>query len=119
MNPNLVESGFKYFLSNTLKKCRIVKYEYISKLYNWGLLLFLTVFIFLFLFFRYKGKLSITEIKARQTKKEQYILSKIKNYQDEKRKSSQRLISGLPHWSNEYDEIYKNNKTKYTDNIIL
>lgn len=118
MNPNLVETGFKYFLVNTLKKCKIAKFEYTSKLYNWGLLLFLTLFIFLFLYFRYKGKLSNSEIKSRQQKKEQYILSKIKNYQDEKRRSSQRLISGLPHWSNEYDDIYKN-RTKYVDNIVL
>ena len=107
MDPNLVEHGFKYFLNNTLKKCKIAKFEYMSNLYNWGLLAFLCLFISGFLFFKYKGKISDEELQERERKREQYILSRIKNYQDEKRRSSQRLITGLPHWSNEYDEIYK------------
>ena len=36
----------------------------------------------------------------------QYILSKIKNYQEAKRKASQELITGLPMWENEYDNLY-------------
>jgi Ca2+/Na+ antiporter len=119
MNPSLVENNFKSFLTTTLKKCKVLKFEHVSKLYNWGLLLFLLLFIFLFLYFRYKGKLSNAEIKEREKKKEQYILSRIKNYQDDKRKNSQKLITGLPHWSNEYDDIYRNNTTKYVDNIVL
>lgn len=117
MNPTLVENNFKFFIANTLKKCKMLKFEYVSKMYNCGLLLFLILFIFIFLYFRYKGRLTNTEIKEKEKKKEQYILSKIKNYQDEKRRSNERLITGLPHWSNEYDVIYKNNK--YIDNIIL
>ena len=69
MNPSLVENNFKYFLANTLKKCKVIKYEYVSKLYNWGLLTFLLLFIFMFLYFRYKGKLSNAEIKEREKKK--------------------------------------------------
>ena len=118
MNPNLVENGFKYFLNTTLKKCKIVKFEYVSTLYNWGLLIFLVLALFIFLFFRYKGKINEEELKERERKREQYILSRIRNYQDEKRRNSQRLITGLPHWSNEYDDIYKN-RTKYVDNIII
>ena len=85
MNPALVENNFKYFLATTLKKCKVIKYEYVSKLYNGGLLLFLVLFIFMFLYFRYKGRLSNAEIKEKEKKKEQYILSRIKNYQDEKK----------------------------------
>ena len=97
----------------------MIKYEYTSKLYNWGLLAFLVTFLLTILYFRYKGRVTEKELKERERKKEQYILSRIKNYQDEKRKSSQQLITGLPHWSNEYDEIYKNNRTKYVNNIVL
>jgi hypothetical protein len=40
--------------------------------------------------------------------KQAYILSKIQNYQERKRKESQELITGLPNWDNEYDVLYKN-----------
>ena len=72
--------------------------------------------IFVFLYISYKGKLSEEELKEREKKKEQYVLTRIKNYQDDKRRNSQKLISGLPHWSNEYDDIYKNN---YINNIVI
>jgi len=117
--PILVENGFKYFINESLKNCKKIRQEHINNVYNIGLFLSLIILVFLFLFVKYKGRLTKEEIKQRNKKKEQYILERIKNYQDDKRRNSQKLISGLPHWSNEYDEIYKNNKNKYVDNIIL
>ena len=38
-------------------------------------------------------------------KKQQYILSKIKNLQEAKRKAHQELITGLPNWENDYDNV--------------
>jgi hypothetical protein len=34
--------------------------------------------------------------------KQQYILEKIKNFQQAKLRAHQQLITGLPHWENEY-----------------
>jgi hypothetical protein len=116
MNPLLVEGGFKQFINQSLKHCRTIRQEYINNVFNLSLLFFLILGIFAFLYYNYKGKLSEEEMKEREKKKEQYILTRIKNYQDDKRRNSQKLISGLPHWSNEYDDIYKN---KYQDNIVL
>lgn len=115
MNP-LVENGFKYYLVENLKNCKKIRQKYINNIYNVGLLIFLAGGIFIFLFIKYKGKLTQEEIQKRNIQKEQYILSRLKNYQDDKRKNSQKLITGLPHWSNEYDDIYKKN---YVNNIIL
>ena len=116
MDPFLVEGGFKYFINESLKSCKKIRQEYINNVFNISLFLFLILGIFLFLYIKYKGRLTKEEIKERERKKEQYILTRIKNYQDDKRRNSQKLISGLPHWSNEYDDIYKN---KYIDNIII
>ena len=46
-----------------------------------------------------------------QIKLEKYliILSKIKNFQDSKRRAHQELITGLPAWESEYDIIHKKN----------
>ena len=106
-NPSLVEYGFKSFLNESLRKCNKVKQEYKNNIYNIGLFIFLVFCIFLFLFIKFKGKLTTEEMKENEIKKQQYILSRIKNYQDDKRRSSQKLISGLAHWENEYDNIYK------------
>ena len=48
---------------------------------------------------KYKGKLTPKEIEINEGVKRQYILSKIKNYQDTKLIESQSLITGLPKWS--------------------
>jgi hypothetical protein len=46
---------------------------------------------------------------VREREKQQYILSKIKNFQDAKRIAHQELITGLPHWNNEYESLYTKN----------
>ena len=107
MEPVLIENGFKYYLNESLKNCRIAKQRYMNNMYNIGLFVFLIVGVFLVLFFKFKGKLTEKEREEKEKVKQQYILSRIKNYQDVKRRSSQALITGLPHWSNEYDDIYK------------
>lgn len=113
---SLVEVGFKHHLIENLKNCKKIRQLYTNNIYNIGLFMCLVVFLLLFLFIKYKGRLTEEEIKRRNKVKEQYILTRIKNYQDDRRKNSQNLITGLPHWSNEYDDIYKK---KYVNNIII
>ena len=47
------------------------------------------------------------EMQQKDFEKQQYILSKIKNYQEAKLRTQQSLITGLPHWESEYDIIHK------------
>ena len=58
------------------------------------------------LLFKYKGKLTPKEIEIKDKEKQQYILSKIKNFQQAKRVAHQELITGLPTWESEYDIIH-------------
>ena len=53
----------------------------------------------LILLYKYKGKLTPAEKINKNNEKKQYILSKIKNYQDAKLRAQQDLITGLPHWN--------------------
>ena len=48
------------------------------------------------------------EIREKEEEKKRYILSKIRNFQDAKLKAQQELITGLPHWENEFDIINDN-----------
>lgn len=97
-SPKLIEPGVKYFLNETLKHCNEFKSEHYNLLYNLG---FFFLFIFIIgtiLLIKFKGKLTPYEKEMKEREKQQYILSKIRNYQDTKRRTQQGLITNLPPW---------------------
>jgi hypothetical protein len=104
--PILIEPGVKYFLNETLKQCKDFKDKYYNTLFNVSLGIFFIILIMLILFYKYKGKLTPSEKESKNREKQQYILSKIKNYQDAKLRAQQNLITGLPNWDNEYDYLH-------------
>ena len=100
--PILIEPGTKYFLNETLKKCHIFKENYKNILFNVVLFISFLLILAIILIVKYKGKLTLEQMKEKELEKKKYILLKIKNYQDSRRREEQELISGLPHWDNEY-----------------
>ncbi len=110
VKPRLTEPGIKYFLNETLKQCHIYKSNYNNMLINIGLLLGFLCILGGILFYKYKGRLTQVEKANKDKQKQQYILSKVKTFQEAKRTAHQELISGLPGWDSEYDII--NNKIK-------
>jgi hypothetical protein len=104
--PFLVEPGVKYFLNETLKQCHIFKEKYHNVLFNVSLFIGFVVFLAGLLIIKYKGKLTPQEKEQKEMEKKQYILSKIKNYQDTKLRTQQALITGLPQWETEYDLVH-------------
>ncbi len=103
--PMLTEPGVKYFINETLKQCHQFKERYYNTLINIWLLFCFFIGLAILLIFKYKGKLTPEELEEKEEKKKMYILSKIRNYQDAKVRAQQQLITGLPHWENEYDII--------------
>jgi hypothetical protein len=103
--PMLTETGVTYFLNETLKQCHILKEKYYNNVFNVVLLFCFFVILGILLFYKYKGKLTTEEIEQRELEKKKYILSKIRNYQETKLRAQQQLITGLPHWENEFDII--------------
>ena len=71
--PLLVEPGVKYFLHETLKQCKIYKEKYNNYLYNAGLLIFFIFILGAILLYKYKGKLTHSEVQQREGEKKQYI----------------------------------------------
>jgi hypothetical protein len=104
--PSLTEPGVKYFLHQTLKQCHITRDNFYNFAFNIGLFIAFLLILGGILFFKYKGKLSPNEINKKNKEKQQYILSKIQNFQQAKRKAHQELITGLPAWDSEYDIIH-------------
>ena len=103
VKPSLVEPGVKYFLYESLKKCNEYRTTYHNQLFNLAVLGGFIVIVVVILIYKYKGKLTESEKHMRDNEKKQYILSKIKNFQDAKRTAQQQLITSLPHWENEYE----------------
>jgi uncharacterized membrane protein YciS (DUF1049 family) len=109
--PNLTEPGVRYFLNQALKQCHIIKNTFHNTIFNIGLFIGFLIILGLILLYKYKGRLTPVEIERKNKEKQQYILSKIKTFQEAKRKAHQELITGLPQWENEYDMI--NQKQHY------
>jgi hypothetical protein len=99
--PMLTEPGVKYFINETLKQCHLFKEHHKNLIFNIGLFILFVIVLAVFLIYKYKGKLTPEEMEEKETIKKQYILSKIKNYQDAKIRAQQELITGLPHWDTE------------------
>jgi hypothetical protein len=104
--PALTEPGVKYFLHQTLKQCHIVKDNFHNMILNIGLFIGFLLVLGLILLYKYKGKLTPVELERKNKENQQYILSKIKNFQQAKRVAQQELITGLPAWDSEYDIIH-------------
>ena len=113
--PMLTEPGVKFFLNETLKQCHKFKEKYNNMLFNIGLFIGFLIVLGILLLYKYKGKLTPQEIEEKELEKKRYILSKIRNFQDAKIRSQQELITGLPHWENEFDIINDNPIKKFTE----
>ena len=103
--PLLTEPGVRYFLNETLKQCHKIRNNFHNTIFNFGLLFIFLLVLGLILIYKYKGRLTPVEIEIKNKEKQQYILSKIKNLQYAKKRAHQELITGLPHWENEYNII--------------
>ena len=103
--PQLVEPGAKYFLQQTLKKCREFKIKYYNVLMNIAGVFAILFVLSLVLYIKYKGKMSPSERARREREKRKYIMKKIESYQEDKLRMQQELITGLPHWKTEYESL--------------
>ena len=100
--PLLTEPGVKYFLHQTLKQCHIARDNFHNMVFNIGLLIAFIIVLAFILLYKYKGKMTPVEIAQKNKEKQQYILSKIQNFQQAKRVAHQELITGLPALESEY-----------------
>jgi len=111
--PILTEPGIKYFLNETLKQCHINKNKYYNLLINSALFSGFILILAIILIIKYKGKLTNSEKQQKNLEKQQYILEKIKKFNESKLRAQQELITGLPHWENEYTSVMPKNNISY------
>ncbi len=106
LKPELIEPGMKYFLHNALKEAHKIKEEYHNTVYNVGLFILFLIILGGMLVYKYKGKLTPREIAENNKKKQHYLLERIQRFQTHKLHEQQELITGLPHWENEYKHLH-------------
>jgi hypothetical protein len=100
--PKLIEPGIKFFLNESLKRCHSIKSNYHNYIFNIGIFFLFLIILGLILLFKYKGKMTHVEKIEKEIEKQNYILTKIKNYEIAKREARDELITGLPSWENEF-----------------
>jgi hypothetical protein len=105
--PMLTEPGVKYFLNATLKQCHTFKESHHNMLFNISMLAGFLLILGVLLLYKYKGRLSREEMREKEEDKKRYILSKIRNFKQAKLRAQQELITGLPHWESELEEVNK------------
>ena len=98
--PRLIEPGVRYFLSGTLKECRKFKDNNATILFNLSMAGLFVLLIGGFLFYRYKGKLTPAELEIKNTKKKEYIVSKLHQmaYLRKTQGNANGMITALPQW---------------------
>jgi len=96
--PTLIEPGTKYFLNQSLKLTHEFRIKYYNKIINIALFIGFCAILGAILLYKYKGRLTPIEKEQKNKEKQQYVLQRIKKFQDAKRIAHQELISGLPEW---------------------
>tara|TARA_Y100000996_G_C22240569_1_gene527525 strand:- start:315 stop:617 length:303 start_codon:yes stop_codon:yes gene_type:complete len=93
-NPILCEPGIKYFLRSSLKESHKFKERYINFFFNIGMFGLFVIVLFSILYYRYKGKLTPSEIALKNRRKQEYIVSKLQQLTDIKKNNN--MLTDLP-----------------------
>jgi hypothetical protein len=87
MYPSLVEPTIKVIMKQQLDVCNKDKFQKNSIILNIVIGAVIIFIIAVILYVKYNGKQDIKQMKERERKKKEYILSKINNYQKMKNKN--------------------------------
>ena len=98
----LVEQEVRDFFIQTLNKCHRMRQMYYNNIFNIVVFVLFCIVFTLVLMYKYRGKADPEELERRSYEKKMYILSKIQHIQQSTQRERQELITGLPHWEDEY-----------------
>jgi hypothetical protein len=94
-NPRLIENSAKNYLFQTLQKCHTNRVSIYYYALNFGVLFLFVGIVGLILYYCSKKKLSDYEKQQKMLKDQQYVLSKIRYYQEDKKQRQQSQVSGI------------------------
>lgn len=95
--PRLIDESAKYYLDGALKKSHQIRVKYHRIIWNGGLVFVFFSIVGAFLYYRYTHKPTKAEANYKLIKDQEYVLSKIRWFQEENRRiqeASNRRASG-------------------------
>jgi len=94
-NINLIEPNVKNYLYDTLQKCHSKRISIYYYVFNIGVLLSMVVIFGLGLYYSSKQKLTDYEQKQKLIKDQEYVLSKIRHYKEDKQNIEESQMTGI------------------------
>ena len=94
-NINLIEPNVKNYLYDTLQKCHSKRVGIYYYIFNIGILLFVLVVFGLALYYSSKQKLSDYERNQKMIRDQEYVLSKIRHYKEDKQNLEESQMTGI------------------------
>jgi hypothetical protein len=94
-NPRLIENSARNYLYQTLQKCHTNRVSIYYYVLNIGVFLLFVGVFGLALYYCSKQKLTEYEKQQKLLKDQQYVLSKIRYYQEDKKERQRSQISGI------------------------
>lgn len=113
MVSHLIEPGVHYFYKKTLQGCHHVKENYYNGLYNLGLLVVFVIIAGIILYFKRKSKPTLEDREKQKRMQYEYIVSKLRNFQDVRARQQPSLNADQPIWDSNPDIQVYNNRKKY------
>ena len=96
-NSHLIETNAKNYLFNTLKQCHMNRVNIYYYVLNIGIFIIFVSCTCYVLYYCHKHKLSDYEKDRRMIRDQQYIMSKIRFYQEESKDRFSSQITDSPH----------------------
>lgn len=94
--PKLIETNVRNYMLQTLQKCHNYRMQTYTYLLNIGVFILFVGITALTLYYCYHRHLTPQEQQDKMARDQQYVLSKIRFYQDEQKKISSSRITNLP-----------------------
>jgi len=113
VKPILIEPGTKYFLRETLKNCSKKKLFFNTVVLNITLFFIFSTILGTFLYYRHKTRLTPKERKEKLKREQEYIMVKLKNFNEEAQRKQNLLITNLPRFEKGLPNNYKKMHEKY------
>jgi len=95
VGPRLTENSAKNYLFQTLQKCHNNRVSIYYYAFNFGVLLLFVGIVAAILYYCSKQKLTDYEKQQKMLKDQQYIMSKIRYYQEDKKERQRSQVSGI------------------------
>jgi len=94
-NINLIEPNVKNYLYDTLQKCHSKRVSIYYYVFNIGVLLFIVIVFGLGLYYSSKQKLSDYERNQKMIRDQEYVLSKIRHYKEDRKNLEESHMTGI------------------------